>query len=241
MTKFELFSTVGIACSLVIAVISIVFTYVSLKNQKNQWLNDAFIKNEADVLLEFRIAYGESEEAISFFLHTLLEPLKIGYPSEESPTIKREIIVKNFNKINELNNLYNKNQYIFRKYDLEVSISCLTCILDVVRMLPENDLEFDLAKQDGSVKTYYLKEWNKVIQTFSYSAYFLFNQVTDVNALKEMQNKNMTEEFQRLKERVSSELNSLRFKLDQLTLYYDGKNKSNLNVRQSKYYMSLSK
>jgi len=221
---------------------SLVVSLVALKNQRTEWLNDAFIKHEADVLLEFRIAYGEAGEAISFFLDTLLTPVKMDIHIKEPPSIKREKVIKYFNAINKLNNLYNKNQYIFRKHNLEKSISCLTCLLDVARMLPEGDLEFRLVEQDDKVKTYQLTEWNKTIQIFTFSAYPILNQVRDANEpIIQLENKNMNEEFNRLKGLVSNELNSLTWKLDKLTLYNEGTNQTNMDVRHSKFYQPLSK
>ena len=211
------------------------------EQSSREWLNDAFIKHEADVLLEFRVSYGDAQEAINFFSNKLLSPLRMDINIKEAPTaIKRDMIVKYYNAINKLNDLYNKNQYIFRKHNLEKSIACLTCFLDVVYMLPERDLEYRV-KQDEKVKVYQLTEWNKIIWAFSSSAYFVFNPIKNTDDIIQFQNKNMNEEFDRLKGLVSSELIFLTFKLDNLTLYNNGTNQTNLNVRQNKFYQPLSK
>ena len=212
------------------------------EQSRAEWLNDAFIKHEADVLLEYRIAYGDAQVAINFFLNRILAPVRMDIQIKEKPSvIKRELIVKYFNDIVKLNNLYNKNQYIFRKHNLDKNISYLLCFLDVVRLLPEKDLEYVLVEQNDKVKTYQLTEWNKIVQTFTYSAYFKFNPIKDGNDLTKLQSMNVNEEFNRLKSLISSELISLSFKIDKLTLFSDGINNSNLDVRQSNYYEPLSK
>ncbi|MEW6171326.1 MAG: hypothetical protein AB1472_07220, partial [Candidatus Omnitrophota bacterium] len=144
-----------------------------------------------------------------------------------------------FNDINKLNKLYNKNQYIFRKHNLEKSISSLTCLLDVGTMLPKGDLKFKLVKQDGKVKTYQLVEWDKIIQTFTLSAYFLLNEDKAVNLVEQLKDKDINAEFNQLKSFVSDKLTSLTFELDKLTLYNDNAKQANLNIRQSKYYDDL--
>ena len=125
---------------------------------------------------------------------------------------------------------------VFRKHNLENGIASLTCFLDVGRMLPEENLEYQLVEENEKVRTYQLVEWNKIVATFTFSAYFLFNEVKAPDQLEQLRNKDINAEFIKLRELVSKELLSLTFKLDKLTLYSDQPKQANLNIRQSKFY-----
>ncbi|WP_448650361.1 hypothetical protein ACSHWC_20620 [Pseudomonas fluorescens] len=148
MSYYEVLSLVMNLLVALTAIAAIVFTYASFRRQKNQWLNESFIRREADILLALRDKFAVSSEAVHFFLDEILVvEKKYGYLAQSAPFIKYVDLAKHFNILLDLNNLYNFHQQIFRKHELERSIECIPLILESVRNIPERDIRYELIFQ----------------------------------------------------------------------------------------------
>ncbi|GAB6071033.1 hypothetical protein JCM30760_21300 [Thiomicrorhabdus hydrogeniphila] len=244
MTRYETITVISSLAMLTIAVVTISFTYWSNKNQRQHWLDDAFIKYESEKLIEFRIALGDALQSYSFFHNELLQPKKYGFLPKEPPVLKRAEVVKNFNELVHLNNLYNQNQHVFRKHGLDKQISCFSLYLDVVKLLPPEDLKYDMFSQTGENCTYLLENWNVIVSSFVLVARSLIDysdadQLPDIDKLNEDLKKDLEEERLRLLEVIAQRINELTFKLDEVTLHNYSNSSPSLGARIFKFYQHL--
>lgn len=242
MSTYEVFSLFLNLLVIIAAILTIGCTWFSMHMQKRQWLNESFIKHEADVLLEFRKKLGQANGAIHFFLHDLLTvERKFAFIKDKPPVIKYSDLQRNYNQLVDLNNFYNSYQNIFRKHNLEHHIECLSLILEPVRYIPERDLNYDLICESGNSHTYRLEE--QVIAKIS-SFKFFAHQLHDVDnsrpeTIDEMDaynQKDLFKEISRLIGLTSQEFTSLTFKLDELTTYVDSDSLVALNCRQMRFF-----
>lgn len=89
MSLYEILSIMANLFVVLTAFIAILFTKKSLETQKEYWLNESFIKHEADILIEFRKKIDEANDAINFFLHNLLSiDKKYAFITDTPPIIK---------------------------------------------------------------------------------------------------------------------------------------------------------
>jgi uncharacterized membrane protein len=213
------------------------------KELKKQWLNESFIKHEADILLDFQKKLGEANGAIQFFLHDLLTiEKKYAFIKDEPPVIKYSDIQYNFNQLVDLNDFYNSYQNIFRKHHLEHHIECIGLILESVNFIPERDLHYDLIFESDKSQTYRLEE--QIISMFFLSFNIGAHLLHDVDgsrpetiAEKEAYNqKNKFKELSRLIGLTGEKLTSLTFKLDKLTTYIDSESATALNCKAMSFF-----
>lgn len=243
LSYFEVLSLVMNLLVALTAIAAIVFSYASFRRQKNQWLNESFIRREADVLLKLRDEFATSSEAVHFFLNEILEvDKKYGFITENSPVITHADLAKNFNILLDLNNLYNFHQQIFRKHELEKSIECIPLLLESVRNIPERDINYELIYQSENSQTYRMESTvlESVVMSFNFHAYFLHDvepgSSPSIEQLNFQHNKDRLKELSRLRELTSEKLVSLMFELDRLTMYLDSKTSSALQSRRMRYF-----
>lgn len=242
-------------CSILLSFIALIFTYISVKNQnknfkkefelsKKQWLYASYIKREAEVLLEFRDTYNEVQRSINWYLHVFFNPLRYGNftPTEEQRSIKPELLEYHFLQLAKLNTLYNKNQLIFRKYNIETAMSYINRIMDTCLPLGEKDLKSQFIKKDSSGEEYHLLGYGKIISIFTIGMASLLENpdLSKKEGIEKMTeiNKNIPSKFEEYKNIVEKELISILFKLDELTVFFDGNIPLNLKRREMRNYPS---
>lgn len=227
--------------SILIAMFSIIYTQSSLKQQREQWLEGEYIKREAEILLEFRNAFADSQESANWFLHTLLRPRRFGNftPTHEQLTIKIEVYCKHFNNLNNINRLYNKNQFIFRKYDIDESMVYIEAILNTIVWLDGKDMVATFHKKDETGEEYILNEYGEIAGCFI--THLDFNKFkhhknTIEKLAKETKDRDNEKQLSKYIEEASSSFGKLMFKLDELTTYYNGSLPNKLKIRQMTFF-----
>ncbi|MDD1020526.1 hypothetical protein M5G24_16070 [Pseudomonas sp. TNT2022 ID1048] len=240
---FEGFSLVVNTIIAITAIGAIAFSYVSSRMQKNQWLNESFIRREADILLELRDKFATSSEAVHFFLNDILDVDKrYGFIVERSPIIKCVDLARNFNVLLELNNLYNHHQHIFRKHKLEKSMECISLLLESARNIPEVDIKYELIYQSEDHQTYRMEPaiLEMVVSSFNWHAHFLHDTKPGFSPTIEQLNiqndKDQLKELYRLRELTSKKLVTLMYDLDRLTMYLEPKSSNALQSRSMRYF-----
>lgn len=243
MSYYEVLSLVVNLLVALTAIAAIVFTYASFRRQKNQWLNESFIRREADILLALRDKFAVSSEAVHFFLDEILVvEKKYGYLAQSAPFIKYVDLAKHFNILLDLNNLYNFHQQIFRKHELERSIECIPLILESVRNIPERDIRYELIFQSENFQTYRMEPaiLNMVVMSFNWQAHFLHDiepgSAPSIEQMNFQNDKDQLSELSRLRELTSQKLMSLMYDLDRLTMYLESKSPTALQSRSMRYF-----
>lgn len=243
ITGYEIFSIITNFSMLITAISAIGFTLFSIKTQRKQWLNDAFIKHEADVLLEFKKEFNKTISSRSFIIHNILSIKKHSLETNPPLPLKREKVVYCFNQICYLNELYNNNQHIFRKHNLEKKISTLTLLLSSLASFPQKDLQYFQRKKTNTYTSYYLENFDEVIRSFILLAQDLYdreeNEIISIEELNKKLRKDPIKELNRLKGLINKNLTELEFDLDSLTLFTDGLKNKKLLVKKSKFYQPL--
>lgn len=243
ISYFEALSLVVNLLIAVTAIAAIVFTYASFRRQKNQWLNESFIRREAEILLELRDKLAISSEAVHFFLHDLLVvDKKYGFITQAPPVIKISTLAKNFNILLNLNNLYNSHQHIFRKHELNGSIECISLLLESARNIPERDIEYELIYQSENFQTYRMESsiLEMVAMSFNFQAHFLYDiepgSHPSIEQLNIQKNKDQLQELSRFRELTSQKLLSLAYSLDRLTTYLESESSEAMQSRNMRYF-----
>lgn len=197
--------------------------------QKKQWLNDSYIRNEADVILAFRNMVYESESAF-FWFSSLLMPYKTMekmFPEQDVKLKGNGLIVdfndycKNYDILNKLNNYYNHHQMILKKNGIEEEFIYITAILSTICWFDNTDnFYYSLVSEDSSCIKYKLNVIEKIGKLFVQSIEFEKGQTVllqyDEEKLQAYANNIINIYFQ------------LRQKLDELTTFYDGELPANL-------------
>lgn len=235
-------SSIVTLLAVVSSIAAIIFTAVSIQNQKAQWLNDSFIKHEAEQLLAFRKMLDESGDAIHFFLSSYLVVHKKyeGDPPKEFPQIKYAELSRHFNTLLNLNGFYNSNQHIFKKYGLDRKVECIGLILESARHVPERDIEYLFHKHQNTIWTYQVEgEILEKILSFNAHAYQHFDvkpgdpEKKRINAYLK---RDRLEELTRLRERTNKSLLSLVFELNQLTTFSNSQFPTSFNDSSKKFF-----
>ncbi|WBA13116.1 hypothetical protein [Salinivibrio kushneri] len=222
---------------------AIAFTVISAKNQKKQWLNDSFIKYEAEQLLNFRKMLVEADDSISFFLNTYLQPDNKygGTPPKQAPQIKYSELSAHFNQLVELNDYYNTNQHIFRKHRLERKLECITLLLESARYAPERDINYQFIGEEDAIWTYRVEdEVLEQILSFNVFAHIHFdinpNQSESIDEMNAYLKKDRFKELERLRGLTGQSLLSLSFDINKLTTFSDTALPSSFNGYRKKFF-----
>lgn len=222
--------------------------------QKKQWLSDIYMKREAEILLEFRDAFYLAQQSIWWFLRVMLSPLRMQkmFPEQDvTPKPERLIVthqecLAHFKSLNNLNNLYNKNQIIFRKYHLEDAMQLIQCMLDVSVFCPEKDLKYVLVKKEDMCEEYRLEEFGKIAGSFITAMAFNVDIKPDLSKKEDKEkmeyiSQHQEEKLNEYRALISNKLNSLMTELDELTIYYEGKIPDNMKMRYSRFYPNIDR
>jgi len=250
--------------------ICMVFTTIwATKNNSKLYYYDVMIRNEMQIILEFRELYHNAESSINWYVYNILSPRCFNFHVQDDkiPTIKRADIITHYNKINQLNNFYNKYQYIFRKYNIETDISLLTCILHTAYHLPKSDIKSVLKnkqwEKNGDFEEYVIPQYIDVNETFNAQAYSLlypfkfpqkwyeyfilccpnkdeFIRKQNEKYYSKMINELNKHDYNKYKNEVIGRLINLKFKLDYLCMFPMKRIPDNLQIRQENTYNNLA-
>jgi len=151
----------------------------SSMTQKKQWLNDSFIKHEANVLLEFKDKTNNLYDIISD-INQFYMPRKYAFNpiqgkakqdrKEEEVSFDKLKFVNNFNFLCEINDFYNKNQGILKKHNLDDGMSTLVFFLKVLQHTEIDYLDYELVSESDELLIFKFKRWAKIIGGFCSSA-----------------------------------------------------------------------
>lgn len=253
--------------SLITSIVLVLLTFVNIAIYHKFSKYDVLLKEEFERLLEFKKKYTNTQDSINWFLNfLLLKTHNYAFHVEDAPIIKYSDIVYHYNKICSLNNYYNDYQYIFRKYELEKDIELLTSLLDFVKFLPSQDIELQLIsnifQKEGDFEKFILPQIGQIGGIFMTSAYFILNPISFPSKWyeyliigKKLKNKmaqkkfddqfkklskmNTDEDYEKIKNEVSSRLNSLSFKLEHICMFPMRRIPKSLYFRQKKFYPEI--
>ncbi|MEZ8049850.1 MULTISPECIES: hypothetical protein [Vibrio] len=222
---------------------AVAFTVLSASNQKKQWLNDSFLKYEAEQLLTFRKMLVEAEQSINFFLNTYLRPdMKYGETSpKQDPQIKYLELSNHFNQLVELNDYYNMNQHIFRKHGLERKLECVALLLESARYVPRRDIKYQFIGQEKAIWTYRVEtEVLEKIFNFNFLAHSHFdvspNKPESIDEMNAYLKKDRFEELERLRDLTGQSLFSLVFDINKLTTFSDNVLSPSFNSNRKRFF-----
>lgn len=229
---------------------AVFFAYKTFLRQREQWLNESFIRHEAEVLLKIREKLQESLDAINFFFHNILQvDRKFSFNSLQLPVVANpplvtyEKVAKEFNVLADLNNLYNSCQHICRKHGLSQGMECISLLLESARNIPEENINFyKLSNSDTLIRypvnpsllapdTLVVYEMDprvakSIIGSFNLIAYSIFSKNCSssfsLDALNEQNQKNQMEEFEKFKSMTQNAIYKLVSDLDRITTYWGG-------------------
>lgn len=203
---------------------------IQLNQQKKQWLNEAYIKHEAEIILKFRELLYKSEKAF-FWFSDILRPYKIMakmfpsqdvYLKEEQLFVKFSDYCKNYDIINNLNNFYNNNQILLKKNEIEKEFIYVVAILSTCAWLNSTkDFLYTLVEENESCIKYKLNVIDKIGQQFVSTIEFETN--TQVTLPKYTE-----EKLQNYTNNIMGIYFDLIHKLDKIITYYDGDLPNNL-------------
>lgn len=222
--------------STIIAIYSIIYTKKSISQQQEQWIKNEFIKREAQILINFREKFYDSQDSIFWFLNTFMQPYRCSnfIPSQEDLTIKIETFNHHYNKLKELNDLYNKNQLIYRKHNIDKQMIYITALLKSISFMDGNDMCAIFSQKTENNIEYIRPESMKFSNGFLILLDFEFspkNKNIFKNLQKLEQKENSETRLKKYLEKASSDFTNLIFKLDELTTYYNGDMPNNLKRR----------
>ena len=162
-------------------------------------------------------------------------------PTQEQLTIKIETFNQHYNQLKELNDLYNENQLIYRKYDINKQMAYITALLKSITFMDGHDICATFSQKTEYYIEYVRPESIKFSQSFLTLLDFEYASKHN-NITKTLQNLNKKKDNEtRLKEyieKASSELTQLMFKLDELTTYYNGDIPNNLKMRENYFFIT---
>ena len=122
-----------------IGVFTLLFYFWNAKKQKEQWLNDALIKNELKVLLEMKNLLLKSDKAIEWFFVFVLPDFICDNSFTDDDILEKDEFIKQLYFYHpEILNVYNffrENYYIFKKYEIADSLKITELMLSIANGL----------------------------------------------------------------------------------------------------------
>lgn len=224
--------------STITAIYSIIYTKKSITQQQEQWIKNEFIKREAQILINFREKFYDSQDSIFWFLNTFMQPYRCCnfIPSQEELTIKIEIFNNHYIKLKELNDLYNENQLIYRKHNIDKQMVYITTLLKSITFMNGEDMCAIFSQKTENNIEYIRPESIKFASSFVTGLDFEFapkNKDIIKNLQKITQKDDIETRLKKYIEKANSDFINLMFKLDEITTYYNGDMPNNLKRRET--------
>lgn len=142
---------------------TILFTIIQIKQQHKQWLNDALIKNELNVLIQMKNLISKNNRAIHwYFKYVLSEYI---YDDILKPNDFVNQINIYYPQILELYNFYRENYYIFEKYNLLKELKIIHFMVHESKILDEDEFRYVvIEKTKNQDSEYYQYQFTKDVQ-----------------------------------------------------------------------------
>lgn len=214
--NWDIVDVITITISILALFISIFQWYsnkqVSLKNE--------FIKNEKKILLDYRKKYIEAQLAFFWFRDYILTPMIYIHRVQEPLTISLCDFQNNYNSINELNNIYNLNQHILLKHNLELQCEEIAIFLDIFQGYNYGDFNTYVHKEENGTKEYRIDVFDSIIKKFTKN----YNKLYYNQEIENFDKDKNYELFEKLRDKFFDDMLHLEFKLDEITLYSSNKN-----------------
>lgn len=239
--KISDIANVMIAFTSIVSLALASWTFYSQRKDKQY---EQFMQHEGKILLEFRQRLYSSRKSIHFFTHDFLAlDKKYGFTPKEPPVLKYEDFVGHFNHLVELNEFYNLNQYIFRKYELEKKIEYIPLLLAAARGMPKKDVTYHwLESPSEGHQTYRAEAMHmQLLFSFNRSVYFHFeaDMSNPMEALTAYENEDMVKELERITKATNQAFLDLHFDLDKLTILTDSKIPDSFHSRHEWYIQKI--
>lgn len=121
-----------------IGVFTLWFYFRNANKQKEQWLNDALVRNELNVLLKMKTLLSKNLPALHWYFSNILSE----YIFEEEDILTQKDFVKQMHlhhpQILELYNFYRENYYIFEKYSLLKELKIIYFMAHISRLFDKD-------------------------------------------------------------------------------------------------------
>ncbi len=216
-----------------------------IKVLKEQWVNDEYIKREAFILLEFRDAFYNAKESILWFSQNLLNPYRVYvkmFPDQKIQVRQTDLIITkenykaHYNKINKLNNLYNRNQMLFKKNGIEQEIAYICALLSTSIAFQDQDFIFEFAEETDKEIKYKMRDFDKIANLFVTPIYYNEDKTVSAFSYNWSDDDKYLEKY---KSQMDESMIKLMFKLDEITTYYDGEIPDNLKMRSMQFFKDM--
>jgi len=120
--------------------------------QKQQWLNDALIKNELNVLLHMKNLLSKNLVALNWYFRYVLAECVYEDILKPSEFIKQ--MHMHHPHILELYNFYRENYYVFEKYNLLKELKIIHFMMHMSKIIDEQEYRYVVVEQfeNGDIK-----------------------------------------------------------------------------------------
>ncbi len=205
-----------------------------LKNQNKQWLNDVYIKHEAEILLQLRDLFFENQGAIDWFVVNMINPkICSNFTSkQEDLVLPFSRYLEEWHKIKELNDFYNKNQLICRKYGLEEYFDFLPGLLGSRVRFDEKDF----LTKDERGEVYILDKSGKIKQAFLLHMSLCVRKNEDISKIFNRTSKDNEKALMEYICLFQNKTSEIMMKLDEMTVFYDGKFPDSMKKRKMMFF-----
>jgi len=214
-STFELKNIIPIVISLIALATSIIQWF----SNKQVSLKSEFIKNEKQVLLNFREKYIKAQLAFFWYRDYILTPMKFVHKVQEPLTVSLQEFQINYNLINELNDIYNMNQHIFAKHHLEKYCSAISVFLGVFQGFNYSDFNTYKIEKEG-YNEYRIDMFDPIVKKFTKD----FSRIYGNEEIDTFDNNKDYYLFEKFRDTFFEDMFELEFILDNITLYSSNKN-----------------
>jgi len=212
-----------------------------LTSQREQWLNDAYIKQEAEVMLKFRNLILNNQNSFFWFTN-LLQPLLVCnkmfpeqnvYLDEENLVIKLKDYCYNYDKFNEIQKFYNDNQIFINKNGIKDEMNYIIAVLETFSFLDScEDFRYKFVSEDNNCVKYKLDKIEKLAASFVVRIRFLDNCKSEISP------KYTQEELKLYADSIMTVYFQLKQKLNEIVTFYDNSSQKDDIIRE--FYFSTS-
>ena len=249
----------ALACSIVIGGATVWISYANIKNQninirkqfiqqhkqfrkqleenRKQWINEEYIKRESKLLIELHNMLLNAHQSFFWYIHIFFEfGHFVGFtPTEQQRTISVEELKQNFKNLSEINNFFNQNQLICRKYQFETLVEYIIVILQAHVWLETQDLTSVFIQKNGDEEIYHLLGKDKIEKSILFGMNFLLHPESfpQIPPIDSVERKQLLEKYKNLM--VQAFLNT-QIKLEEKITFFEGNIPPQLKVRSMRTY-----
>ena len=220
---------------IVISLIALATSIIQGISNKQVSLKSEFIKNEKQVLLNFREKYIKAQLAFFWYRDHILTPMKFVHRVEEPLIVSLQEFQINYNLINELNDIYNMNQHIFAKHHLEKYCSAISVFLGIFQGFNYSDFNTYKIEKEG-YNEYRIDMFDPIVKNFTKD----FSRIYGNEEIDTFDNNKDYYLFEKFRDTFFEDMFELEFILDNITLYSSNKN-AKKKFREKRFYPKYKK